>query len=155
MASGTSESVPALTLRSHSADETRALGRRIGVSLVAGDCIALRGGIGAGKTVIAQGIVAGAGGGEDVRSPTFLLHAVHPGRIAVHHLDLYRLEMGTDLRVLGIDEALLDGAALVEWPERTAAEWFTAEVRLEIVSPVARDITVSIRQSRGRRDSLV
>ncbi|HVC23181.1 MAG TPA: tRNA (adenosine(37)-N6)-threonylcarbamoyltransferase complex ATPase subunit type 1 TsaE [Candidatus Dormibacteraeota bacterium] len=149
MASGTSESMPTVNVRTHSDEETRTLGRQIGAQLKAGDCIALRGELGAGKTVMAQGVVAGAGGGDDVRSPTFLLHAVHQGRLPVHHLDLYRMDVGTDLRTLGIDEALLDGAVLVEWPERTGAEWFTGEVRLEIASATERDVTLKVR--RGLR----
>ncbi|MGC1184203.1 MAG: tRNA (adenosine(37)-N6)-threonylcarbamoyltransferase complex ATPase subunit type 1 TsaE [Candidatus Dormiibacterota bacterium] len=145
MASGTSESTVAVTVRTHSDEETRALGRQIGAKLKAGDCIGLRGELGAGKTVMAQGVVAGAGGGDDVRSPTFLLHAVHQGRLPVHHLDLYRLEVGTDLRSLGIDEALLDGAVLVEWPERTEAGWFTGEIQLEIASASEREVTLMVR----------
>ncbi|HEY6539026.1 MAG TPA: tRNA (adenosine(37)-N6)-threonylcarbamoyltransferase complex ATPase subunit type 1 TsaE [Candidatus Dormibacteraeota bacterium] len=132
-----------------SADETRALGREIGAGLRPGDCLALRGEMGAGKTVLAQGIVAGAGGGADVRSPTFLLHAVHQGRLPVHHLDLYRLGKEVDLRSFGIDEALLEGAVLVEWPENTGASWFTEEIRLEILAPSERRVTV--QPAPGRR----
>jgi N-acetylmuramate 1-kinase len=149
MASSTSEPGAPVSVRTRSDDETRAVGRGIGAQLRPGDCLALRGEMGAGKTVLAQGIVAGAGGDDDVRSPTFLLQAVHQGRIPVHHLDLYRLGPGVDLRTLGIDEALLDGAAIVEWPERTEPGWFTGEVRLEIVSPTERDLTVQLRQGTG------
>lgn len=149
MAFSTSEAARPLVLRSHSDQETRAIGRRIGAELRAGDCLALRGEMGAGKTVTAQGIVQGAGGGEDVRSPTFLLHAIYPGRVTVHHLDLYRLGAGIDLRTLGVDEALLEGAVIVEWPERTLAEWFTGEVSLEIASNSEREIHLQLRPGLG------
>jgi len=99
---------------------------------------------------MAQGIVDGAGGGQDVRSPTFLLHAIYPGRIPVHHLDLYRLGGGFDLRSLGIDEALLEGAVIVEWPERTEAEWFTGEISLQITSATERVICQQLRPGLGR-----
>jgi tRNA threonylcarbamoyl adenosine modification protein YjeE len=111
--------------------------------------LAIRGELGAGKTVIAQGIVAGAGGGDDVRSPTFLLHAIYPGRIPLHHLDLYRLEGGVELRSLGIDEALLDGAVIVEWPDRAEADWFTGIISLEIASETERVIDLQLRPGLG------
>ncbi|MGH7609839.1 MAG: tRNA (adenosine(37)-N6)-threonylcarbamoyltransferase complex ATPase subunit type 1 TsaE [Candidatus Dormibacteria bacterium] len=134
----------ALSLVSTSEARTRAIGHWLGEHLLAGDCLALAGEMGAGKTVIAQGAVAGAGGVTSVRSPTFVLHAVHPGRITVHHLDLYRLEPGLDLRQLGIDEALEDGCAVVEWPERSHPEWFTGEVRVTIVEPSVRRLELRL-----------
>ncbi|HVB54230.1 MAG TPA: tRNA (adenosine(37)-N6)-threonylcarbamoyltransferase complex ATPase subunit type 1 TsaE [Candidatus Acidoferrales bacterium] len=145
MDSGTFESCRGVKVRSQSPDATRALGRQIGAGLQAGDCLALSGELGAGKTVIAQGIVAGAGGGEDVRSPTFLLAVIYQGRIPLHHLDLYRLEGGCDLRSLGIDEALVDGAVIVEWPERATPDWFTGRIALEIASATERVIQLELR----------
>jgi len=121
-----------LRLRSRGPAETARLGRGIGARLRAGDCLALEGGLGAGKTTLTQGIVAGAGGGDDVRSPTFLLHAVHQGRITVHHLDLYRLPAAVDLRALGLDELLDEGAAVVEWAERTSEEWFNGVIKITV-----------------------
>lgn len=144
MDSATSELRRRLSRRTHSDEETRAIGWEIGAILRPGDCLALRGPMGAGKTVTAQGIVAGAGGGHDVRSPTFLLHAVYRGRITIHHLDLFRLEPGVDLRALGIDEALEDGAVVVEWPERTDRSWFNGEVELKIVSSSERELNVRL-----------
>jgi hypothetical protein len=149
MAFSTSEALETLVLRSHSDQETRAIGQRIGAGLRPGDCLALRGEMGAGKTVTAQGIVQGAGGGKDVRSPTFLLHAVYPGLVTVHHLDLYRLSSGVDLLSLGLDEALLEGAAIVEWPERAAGDWFTGEIALEIRSSSERQIHLRLRPGLG------
>jgi len=149
MVSGTFESPQSVTVRSRSAEETRAIGRRIGVGLRPGDCLALNGEMGAGKTVIAQGIVAGAGGGQDVRSPTFLLHAIYQGRLPLHHLDLYRLEEGVDLRSLGIDEALLEGAVIVEWAERSRSDWFTGGITLEIASATEREIHLQLRDGLG------
>ena len=138
-----------MTLHSRSDEETRAIGRRIGAGLRAGDCLALQGQMGAGKTVIAQGIVAGAGGGEDVRSPTFLLHALYPGRVPVHHLDLYRLDPGVELRSLGLEEALLEGGVIVEWPERAGGDWFTGAIKLEIASATEREIHLQLRHGLG------
>jgi tRNA threonylcarbamoyl adenosine modification protein YjeE len=144
MDSATSEPTRRVSLRTRSEEDTREIGRRIGEALRPGDCLALRGPMGAGKTVTAQGIVAGAGGGQDVRSPTFLLHSVYPGRVTVHHLDLFRLEPGVDLRTLGIDEALGDGAVVVEWPDRADRTWFNGEVELAIVSRSERELRLTL-----------
>ncbi|HUY53985.1 MAG TPA: tRNA (adenosine(37)-N6)-threonylcarbamoyltransferase complex ATPase subunit type 1 TsaE [Candidatus Nanopelagicaceae bacterium] len=126
-------------LVSRGPEETARLGWRIGSRLRPGDCLALEGGLGSGKTTLTQGIVAGAGGGHDVRSPTFLLHAVHPGRVTVHHLDLYRLPEAADLRALGLDEFLEEGAAVVEWAERASGEWFNGVIRIAVLGPSERD----------------
>lgn len=143
MAFSTTEPPAAATasgvLVTESAEQTRKLGERIGKLLRVGDCLSLRGELGAGKTVLTQGLVAGAGGGADVRSPTFVLHAVHAGRIPVHHLDLYRLGEPVELNSLGLGELLEDGAAVVEWPERALEQdWFSGEVALTVMGPSRR-----------------
>jgi tRNA threonylcarbamoyl adenosine modification protein YjeE len=148
LATGTTEPGPGSpswqSLVSRSPEETRELGRRIGARLQTGDCIALTGGLGSGKTTLTQGIVAGAGGDENVRSPTFLLHTVHPGRIIVHHLDLYRLAAGSDLGGLGLEELLEDGAAVVEWAERTSPEWFNVQIRIEALAGSSRALELRL-----------
>jgi tRNA threonylcarbamoyl adenosine modification protein YjeE len=148
LATGTTEPGPGppswRSLVSHSPKETWAVGRSIGARLQAGDCIALTGGLGTGKTTLTQGIVAGAGGDDNVRSPTFLLHTVHPGRITVHHLDLYRLAEGSDLGGLGLEELLEDGAAVVEWAERTSPEWFNAQIRIEALAGSSRALELRL-----------
>ncbi|MHB1501538.1 MAG: tRNA (adenosine(37)-N6)-threonylcarbamoyltransferase complex ATPase subunit type 1 TsaE [Candidatus Dormibacteria bacterium] len=125
-------------------EETIALGRRLGRLLRPGDCLGLQGDLGAGKTTITKGIVAGAGGGDDVRSPTFLLHQVHHGRITLHHLDLYRLPSETDLSSLGLEEFLVEGAAVVEWSDRTDPWWFNAKVELRIGGEAWREVLLTL-----------
>lgn len=117
-----------------------ALGRRIGERLRPGDCLGLTGDLGAGKTTLTKGLVAGAGGDDDVRSPTFLLHQVHRGRVNLHHLDLYRLPAGTDLGTLGLEEFLVDGAAVVEWCERAEPGWFTGTIELAVRGEASREL---------------
>lgn len=133
-----------IEVTSEEAAETRATGVRLGRLLEPGECLALRGPLGAGKTTMVQGIVAGAGGDQDVRSPTFLLHAIHPGRVTIHHLDLYRLADGVDLESLGLEEHLEGGAAVVEWGERARPGWFTGEVELEILGELRRRIRLRL-----------
>ncbi|NBC21184.1 MAG: tRNA (adenosine(37)-N6)-threonylcarbamoyltransferase complex ATPase subunit type 1 TsaE [Alphaproteobacteria bacterium] len=99
--------------------DTRALGAALAGHLRAGDVIALHGGLGAGKTTLARGLVCAlAGKAIEVVSPTFTLVQTYeaPG-LSIWHFDLYRLESPDELVELGWQEAE-DGLALVEWPER-------------------------------------
>ena len=100
---------------------TAVLGRRIAGQLRAGDVVALSGDLGAGKTTLARAILAGLGVDENVPSPSFTLVQSYdaPG-LRVSHFDLYRLKNPSELQELGLDDALEDGAALVEWPERAS-----------------------------------
>ncbi len=98
---------------------TAALGRRIALCLRPGDVVALEGDLGAGKTTLARAILAALGVAENVPSPTFtLVQSYETAGLTVSHYDLYRLKTPDELRELGLDEALEDGAALIEWPER-------------------------------------
>lgn len=104
-------------LRSDSPAMTETYGAGLGAVLRRGDVLVLEGPLGAGKTCLVRGIVAGAGGDSAaVRSPTFVLHQPHRGSvITVHHLDLYRLGRGASVDVLDLDGLLVDGAAVIEW----------------------------------------
>jgi tRNA threonylcarbamoyl adenosine modification protein YjeE len=98
---------------------TAALAGRIASLLAVGDAVALWGGLGAGKTSLAREILRTLGVAEDVPSPTFtLVQTYETPRLTVAHYDLYRLKHPRELDELGFREALEDGAALVEWPER-------------------------------------
>jgi tRNA threonylcarbamoyladenosine biosynthesis protein TsaE len=111
--------------RCSSEAETLALGERIGTRVEPGDLLLLSGQLGAGKTVLVRGIAAGMGMDPTlVRSPTFVLHHVYrAGSKVLHHLDLYRLGSGADIRLLDIDEMLdSGGVVVVEWGEHAARE---------------------------------
>jgi len=98
---------------------TAALAGRIAPLLGMGDAVALWGDLGAGKTSLAREILRALGVTEDVPSPTFtLVQTYETPRLTVAHYDLYRLKCPRELDELGFREALEDGAALVEWPER-------------------------------------
>jgi tRNA threonylcarbamoyladenosine biosynthesis protein TsaE len=101
---------------------TQALGARIAASLKVGDAVTLQGDLGAGKTTLARAILHSLGVTEEVPSPTFTLVQYYetPG-LNVRHYDLYRIESPAEVEELGLDEALDDGAALIEWPERALA----------------------------------
>jgi tRNA threonylcarbamoyl adenosine modification protein YjeE len=101
---------------------TDALGARIAASLRIGDVVALNGDLGSGKTTLARAILRALGVSEAVPSPTFtLVQAYETARLAVRHYDLYRVDDVSDMDELGLDEALDEGAALIEWPEHAGA----------------------------------
>lgn len=96
------------------------LGRRLGARLETGDAVLLTGDLGAGKTALARAMIqARAGRAIDVPSPTFNLVIPYALRdLTITHFDLYRLDGPEDVQELGLDEALDDGAIIVEWPDR-------------------------------------
>lgn len=89
-----------------------------------GDVIGLSGGLGLGKTSFARAFIRARPGGDavaEVPSPTFTLVQVYElGEAPVWHFDLYRLKRPEELWELGFEEALAEGIALIEWPERAA-----------------------------------
>ncbi|TWG88952.1 hypothetical protein L598_000900000310 [Mesorhizobium sp. J18] len=109
-------------LERHLPDEqaTNRLGEDIAVVLKAGDVVALRGDLGAGKTTLARAIIRSLADDPalEVPSPTFTLVQAYETRIQVHHFDLYRLGSPEELEELGLDEAAASGVGLIEWPER-------------------------------------
>jgi len=121
-----------LQLRADTVEATEAIGHRLGRLAQAGDVIALVGDLGAGKTAFVRGMAAGLGAAaDDVSSPTFTLIQTYdlPG-LSIAHLDLYRLKQPSELAELGLDDALGEGAALIEWPEM--AEGHLPDDRLEV-----------------------
>jgi tRNA threonylcarbamoyladenosine biosynthesis protein TsaE len=96
------------------------LGAAVAKVLAAGEAVCLWGPLGAGKTTLARGLIrALAGPAEEVPSPTFTLVQFYPTeRLRLAHFDLYRIARADEAHEIGLDEALDDGAALIEWPER-------------------------------------
>jgi tRNA threonylcarbamoyladenosine biosynthesis protein TsaE len=106
-------------VRTASAEETVALGERLGRVATAGDLVCLWGDLGAGKTQVAKGIARGLGIADTVNSPTFILMNEYAGRLPLFHVDLYRLADAADALAGGVvDDRQTDGLTVVEWPER-------------------------------------
>ncbi len=114
-------------------DEMFALGAQIGASLVAGDLILISGPLGAGKTLLTQGI-GSALGISGITSPTFVISRVHQGELPLIHVDAYRLlidgQANLYLDDLDLDSALPGSVTVVEWGGAEAAR--LSEDRLEI-----------------------
>lgn len=99
---------------------TASLAARIAAGLRTGDCIALKGDLGTGKTTLTRAILRALGVAEHVPSPTFtLVQSYETPKGQVFHFDLYRVKDTRELDELGFDEALDQGIVIVEWPERT------------------------------------
>ncbi len=102
---------------------TRKLGERIGRLLRAGDVLLLSGELGAGKTVLAQGIGRGLGVGDPIKSSSFVIMNEYDGAaLRLFHADLYRLEDPAQVAELALEELASAGVLVVEWPERASEE---------------------------------
>jgi tRNA threonylcarbamoyladenosine biosynthesis protein TsaE len=100
--------------------ETTRLGAVIAHLLQPGEAICLTGPLGAGKSTLARGLIrALTTPDEDVPSPTFtIVQFYEADGFPLAHFDLYRLTKPEEADEIGLDEALDDGAVLIEWPER-------------------------------------
>ena len=106
---------------SDSVNQTEAIAAEYARTLRGGECIALDGELGSGKTQFVRGLVRGLGGASKaVSSPTFVLLNVYPGgRLTVYHLDAYRLSGADDFEAIGFSELLgQGGVVVVEWASR-------------------------------------
>jgi tRNA threonylcarbamoyladenosine biosynthesis protein TsaE len=132
----------------HSEEETIALGRSLARDLPTG-AVLLIGELGAGKTTLAKGIVAGWTGvhADEVSSPTFtLIHEYEGSRGMAYHIDLYRLDEPREVEALGIRDLFASGAlVLLEWAERFPAllPAERTEIRLRFLDNGSREIAVT------------
>ena len=124
-------------IRLAGAEATVAAGAALAHVVRTGDVIALSGGLGAGKTTLARGLIAALGFAGEVPSPSFPIvipYAPPELRVPLWHVDLYRIEDPAELVELGLDEARCDSALLIEWPERMGALLWPDALRLHIDS---------------------
>ena len=131
----TGETAPGITVATGDADETRALGARLARLLRAGDLVMLSGGLGAGKTTLAQGIGAALEVRGRVSSPTFIIARVHPALSDgpdLIHVDAYRITSLEEIDALDLDSSLDRSVTLVEWGEE----------KVEALSPDRLEIQV-------------
>lgn len=105
---------------SHSADQTRRLGMRLGSLMKVQNLICLSGNLGAGKTTFVQGLAAGWGSTDQVTSPTYVLINQYERLTGgtMYHLDAYRIANSIEAEELDLDLMLDNGVLVIEWPER-------------------------------------
>jgi tRNA threonylcarbamoyl adenosine modification protein YjeE len=108
---------PALMLVSDSEDDTMRIGKSIGYALRTGGTVLLSGDLGAGKTRMVHGMAEAIGSPISARSPTFVIVNEYPGKIHLSHCDLYRLGSIDEVEELALEERLVNGALVIEWPE--------------------------------------
>ena len=109
------------SFRTHSPEETQAIGERVGQDLKPGDIVALIGDLGAGKTCLTQGIARGVKiePNQIVNSPSYTLINEYAGKIPIYHIDLYRLQRREEVLDLGLEEYLEgNGICIIEWADR-------------------------------------
>ena len=130
-----------------------AAGAALAPCLRPGDIVALRGGLGAGKTTLVRGMLRALGLEEEAPSPTFAIvqpYAPPDVSLPLAHVDLYRLDMPEEAAELGLEEYLLDGALVIEWPERLGAALWPDALMVDIaVAPDdgIRRLTASVPPS--------
>ena len=141
------------TLTMATADDTRAVGRRLGERLCAGDLVVLAGGLGAGKTTMTQGIGEGLGIRGPVTSPTFVIARAHPslvGGAALVHVDAYRLGGSAELDDLDLDTDLTQSVTIVEWGSGLVEELSADRLELTLTADPATEARSLEVVGRGR-----
>ena len=108
-----------ITIESNSAEETFALGQKIGERAKPGTIISLTGDLGVGKTVFTQGLAKGLGITEPVNSPTFTIVQVYEqGRLPFYHFDVYRINDIDEMYEIGCEEYFYgEGVCFIEWAQ--------------------------------------
>lgn len=116
-------------------EQMRALGAQLGALVQPGDLILLNGPLGAGKTVFVQGLAESLGI-TDVTSPTFVISRIHPGRIPLIHVDVYRLlEAGSAaayLDDLDLDTPAEESVTVIEWGGDESARLNDGRLEIDI-----------------------
>ncbi len=125
-----------LVVEAPDADTMREIGRRLAGVLCAGDLVVLAGPLGAGKTVLVQGIAAGLGVAGAVTSPTFVIARVHAdGRVPLVHVDAYRLGGFVEVDDLDLDADIEESVTVVEWGAGLVEGLAGTHLRVEIERP--------------------
>jgi len=128
------------------AQEMFGLGQKLGTQLRAGDLILLNGPLGAGKTVLVQGIGA-ALGFKEVTSPTFVISRIHKGPLSLIHVDAYRLLEGGNAALylddLDLDTPRESAVTVIEWGGAESARLSDERLEIDIDrSDEEREVTI-------------
>ncbi len=142
------------SVRSSCEENTFGLGHKIGILVEPGQLILLSGDLGAGKTLLTQGICDGLGIEEDVTSPTYNLINEYEGDLTVYHMDLYRLEDEKDLYDLGFEDYIENGGiVIIEWPD-LVYDLIPAEfiyIKIDVISNEERILRFEAEGEKGMK----
>lgn len=124
------------TVLARTLSDSEQVARELAADLQPGQVVFLCGGLGVGKTTLAQMMLRELGCDEAVTSPTFaLVNSYRVARFSVHHFDLYRMQHSEELELIGIRDYFNENdVCLVEWPERAAGILPPADLRVDIDS---------------------
>ncbi len=126
-------------------EQSFSFGRQLGQLLQEVSVICLIGNLGAGKTLLVQGIAHGIGLHEEITSPTFTVMNVYEGTIPVYHFDLYRLESPEQLVDIGFDEYTnAGGIAIIEWPDKFPGFMPDSYLRIELIKTGDNDRLIKV-----------
>lgn len=99
--------------------QTISFGRKLAKIAQVGDCFALFGTLGMGKSVLARSFIQELTSADEVPSPTFtLVQSYETPDFEIYHFDLYRIKSAEEVYELGMEDALYQGVSLIEWPEK-------------------------------------
>lgn len=128
-------------IESFSAEDTHALGKKLGENAKPGDIYTLLGDLGVGKTVLTQGIADGLGIKEAICSPTFTIVQVYDeGRMPFYHFDVYRIGDIEEMDEIGYEDYFYgDGLTMIEW----------ANLIEEILPSKRKEITIEKDLEKG------
>ena len=128
-------------IESFSAEDTHALGKKLGDNAKPGDVYTLLGDLGVGKTVLTQGIADGLGIKEAICSPTFTIVQVYDeGRMPFYHFDVYRIGDIEEMDEIGYEDYFYgDGLTMIEW----------ANLIEEILPSKRKEITIEKDLEKG------
>lgn len=106
-----------MVIETRAAEETFALGKKIGKAASPGQIYTLTGDLGVGKTVFTQGVAAGLAITEPISSPTFTIIQVYEeGMLPFYHFDVYRIGDIEEMEEIGYDDYFFgNGICLIEW----------------------------------------
>ncbi|MEI6835239.1 MAG: tRNA (adenosine(37)-N6)-threonylcarbamoyltransferase complex ATPase subunit type 1 TsaE [Candidatus Falkowbacteria bacterium] len=120
-------------------EETFVFGENLGKNCQGGEVFLLSGDLGAGKTCLTQGLARGLGVKGKVNSPTFNIMKIYKTKIGhLCHIDAYRLNSGSDLKMIGLDDYLekKDTVVVIEWAEKVKSVWPKNRIRIKIKNVV-------------------
>ena len=133
------------------------LAARVAKTLRSGDCLALVGDLGSGKTTFVRGLARGLGLGRKdcVSSPTFVILKNYPTKIPLHHFDVYRLTSEGEFLGAGLEEFLGgEGVCVIEWADKMEGLLPQGHIRIEFFAkgPSRRRIVVHHKLFRKRKE---